>query len=160
MPPAGVKTRTHGDLHLGQVLVAQDDFYVLDFEGEPRRSLEERRRKTSALRDVAGMLRSFDYAAAMGARETSAQGAIDEETAQREADQWLSEADFGFMKGYIGAVDGATARMPDIELERALLRFFMLEKALYEVTYEAANRPTWLDVPVQGILRILDRKGA
>ncbi|WP_031555188.1 maltose alpha-D-glucosyltransferase [Parvularcula oceani] len=156
MEPKGVKTRVHGDLHLGQVLVAQDDFYVLDFEGEPRRALADRRRKTSPLRDVAGMIRSFDYAAAFAARRAIEAGLVDAGEAQAEALRWRDEAGMGFLKGYYAAVEAAGVREPDHAYEHALLRFFTLEKALYEVGYEADNRPDWLPIPAGGVLSILD----
>jgi maltose alpha-D-glucosyltransferase/alpha-amylase len=155
LDPSGTKSRIHGDLHLGQVLVVQDDFYVLDMEGEPGRSLEDRRRKTSPLRDVAGMLRSFDYAAAYASRETVKAGLVGSDQATEEGRRWRDEAGHGFLKGYHAAVEQAGLRNEDRALERYLLRFFTLEKALYEVVYEANNRPDWLEIPVRGVLDIL-----
>lgn len=156
LTPSGYKTRIHGDLHLGQVLVAQDDFAIIDFEGEPGRSLEDRRRKTSPLRDVAGMIRSFDYAAAFAARKAIEAGLVDPEQARAESLRWRDEAGHGFLKGYYAAIEAAGVRDTDREAEHALLRFFILEKALYEVAYEADNRPEWLSIPIGGVLRILD----
>ncbi|MGF1607081.1 MAG: maltose alpha-D-glucosyltransferase [Rhodothalassiaceae bacterium] len=156
LPPSGQKTRVHGDLHLGQVLVAEDDFYLLDMEGEPGRTLEDRRRKTSPLRDAAGMLRSFDYAAAFAARRAADAGLVDLEEAQAEALKWRDEAGMGFLRGYFGAIEEAGVRTTDRDVEHALLRFFTLEKALYEVTYEANNRPDWLAIPTAGVLRLLE----
>ncbi len=145
----GRKTRIHGDLHLGQVLVTQDDFVVLDFEGEPGRDLADRRSKTSPLRDVAGMLRSIDYAAASAARRITEPGLMDEEAARQVVDQWRDEAIGDFLRGYAEEVgeDG---------LDHDLLRFFSLEKALYETVYEAENRPGWIDIPLGGIARLLN----
>ncbi|MBB4659059.1 maltose alpha-D-glucosyltransferase [Parvularcula dongshanensis] len=156
LEPKGLKSRIHGDLHLGQVLVAQDDFYILDFEGEPARALEDRRRKTSPLRDVAGMLRSFDYAAAFAARRASEAGLVDADEARAQSLRWRDEAGMGFLKGYYAAVEAAGVREEDRAFERTLLRFFTLEKALYEVAYEANNRPDWLPIPLGGVLSILD----
>jgi maltose alpha-D-glucosyltransferase/alpha-amylase len=146
----GQKTRIHGDLHLGQVLLAKDDFVILDFEGEPGRSLEERRKKTSPLRDVAGMLRSFDYAAVHAAQTAGEMGILDDDTAQPLAARWRQEVTGHFLEGY-------NRHSPvDPEESGNLLRFFTLEKALYEVIYEAENRPAWVHIPIDGILRLLD----
>jgi maltose alpha-D-glucosyltransferase/alpha-amylase len=144
----GEKTRIHGDLHLGQVLVSQDDFVVLDFEGEPGRDLEDRRAKTSPLRDVAGMLRSIDYAAASASKRMAELGLLDEGLTNQFIDQWREEATHDFLSGYAEEVGGE-------RIDHDLLRFFSLEKALYETVYEAENRPGWIDIPVGGVLRLL-----
>ena len=127
-----VVTRIHGDYHLGQLLARGDGgFSVIDFEGEPARPLEERRRPSSPLRDVAGMLRSFDYAASTAERETGlAAGA------------WLPDARAAFLDGY--------GPNPS-----PLLEAFELEKACYEVRYEAGNRPDWLWLPLAAIERMV-----
>ena len=148
-----VKTRYHGDLHLGQVLVAQDDFVIVDFEGEPGRPMEERRAKSSVLRDVAGMLRSFSYAthAALSRSDAgagaSAQGA-------RALEQWEREATHHFLEGYAKAAQGVGSVPADAVSFRALVNLFLLEKALYEVRYEIANRPDWLAIPVRGLIEL------
>ena len=136
------KTRIHGDYHLGQVLVADNDFYIIDFEGEPARSLNERRRKNSPMKDVAGMIRSFDYARATVLK--SANAAIPEEQVLLTAalDDWLAETAAAFLKGYG-------------EIDQNLLKFFLIDKALYEIVYEASHRPDWLSIPVDGLLNIL-----
>ncbi|MBF0563580.1 MAG: hypothetical protein HQL37_16580 [Alphaproteobacteria bacterium] len=133
-----VKTRLHGDLHLGQFVVADEDFYVLDFEGEPTRPLSQRRAKDTPLRDVAGMLRSFNYAA---------------ETAGG-AGAWETMAAAAFLEGYRATEDAAWPAEP--EAARRLLALLVLEKALYEIAYEAVHRPEWVRVPVAGVVRILD----
>jgi len=144
---AGIRTRIHGDYHLGQVLRTKDDFVLLDFEGEPARSLEERRMKQSPLRDVAGMLRSFSYAAAAGF------GA--QPSTQRDA--WEHAAANAFLEGYHQAVD--TLPHASTEVEATLLRAYLLEKALYEIIYEVNNRPDWIAIPLAGILGLLEISG-
>jgi maltose alpha-D-glucosyltransferase/alpha-amylase len=152
-----LRTRIHGDFHLGQVLVAQGDVYIVDFEGEPVKPLEERRTKASPLRDVAGLLRSFDYATAFAVR--SAPAGLDEEAELRR--QHIVR-DFGpkcqaaFLEAYRAAAYGRPLQV-DPAAERALLQLFVLEKAAYEVCYEAANRPTWITVPVNGLVKIVDQ---
>jgi maltokinase len=133
--------RIHGDYHLGQVLTVQDRGWVLlDFEGEPLRPLAERSRPDLALRDVAGMLRSFDYAG--GSWEHSHPG--------RSARDWVAAAQGAFLDGY------AAAAGRDPRADAALLVAFQLDKALYEVVYEARNRPTWLTIPTAAVGRLLD----
>ncbi len=139
---AGARTRIHGDYHLGQVLRTDDDFVLLDFEGEPARSLEERRAKQSPLRDVAGMLRSFSYAGAAGFGTAV--------SAERSA--WESAASSAFLKGYDEAVAGEGSAGADEQL----LRAYLLEKALYEIVYEVNNRPDWIAIPLSGILDLLN----
>jgi maltokinase len=140
----GQAIRQHGDYHLGQVLWADDDWLLLDFEGEPARPLAERRRKSSPLRDVAGMLRSFAYAA---------------ETRRSRGDasspHWERDARSAFLGAYEAAVDQALLPAAGVAREQ-LLAACELEKALYELRYELDNRPDWVHVPVTGILRLLD----
>ena len=154
-----LKTRVHGDFHLGQVLVAQADAVIVDFEGEPARTLEERRAKGSALRDVAGLLRSFDYAASV-ATATEASGAATAAPNERRAAlfaRWQQEAATAFLAAYREVA--ATAPHPWVppEAEAALLDLFLLEKAAYEVRYEVANRPTWIGVPLRGLAALAQR---
>jgi maltose alpha-D-glucosyltransferase/alpha-amylase len=151
-----VKTRHHGDYHLGQVLVVGNDFQIIDFEGEPARPLQERRRLASPLQDVAGMLRSFDYAAfsplVLG-EDPDTPGPTPEELARFEgpAAAWIEANRRAFLDGYL-AVGGDAAQAGDAEL---LLRAFELDKAVYEVMYEARHRPPWLQIPLGGIRRLL-----
>lgn len=143
-PPA--RQRIHGDLHLGQVLHADTGWLVLDFEGEPLAPVAARSRPDLALRDVAGMLRSIDYAVAVGGAEGVAGGVATPTPADRD---WADEARAGLLAGYFrGADDAATA---------VTLRALEVEKALYEVVYEARNRPTWVRVPLSALDRLLDR---
>jgi maltokinase len=148
--------RIHGDYHLGQVLWTGDRWIAIDFEGEPARSLEERRRLASPLQDVAGMLRSFDYAAfsplVLG-EDPDTPGPSRKELARFEgpAAAWMEASRRAFLDGYL-AVAGDTAQAGDAEL---LLRAFELDKAVYEVMYEARHRPPWLQIPLGGIRRLL-----
>jgi maltose alpha-D-glucosyltransferase / alpha-amylase len=144
-------TRIHGDLHLGQVLVSMEDAIFIDFEGEPARSLEDRRARTSPLRDVAGMLRSFDYAAAMA--ERSLPPAPEQRAPGLALTQRYRELTAAaFVDAYRAAADGVGhGWRNDGDAER-LTTLFLIEKASYEIAYEAANRPDWLSVPVRGLL--------
>ena len=150
-PVVAAKTRTHGDYHLGQVLNTGADFVIIDFEGEPAKLLAERRRKRSPLRDVAGMLRSFHYAA------HSALGGFTEHRAGLEphAERWHERARAAFLDAWIATTAGA----PFVPVEHAeftrLLDAFLLEKALYEIAYELNNRPAWLAIPLRGAVQIL-----
>ncbi|MCK8784047.1 maltose alpha-D-glucosyltransferase [Roseomonas sp. NAR14] len=148
-----LKTRVHGDFHLGQVLVAQGDAVIVDFEGEPARPLEERRAKGSPLRDVAGLLRSFDYAAAVAAQNDGAATLVASQVERRNAllDRFRREASATFLDAYRAVEAAAPVHWSPPESERALLDLFLLEKAAYEVRYEAANRPAWIGVPVRGL---------
>lgn len=148
----GAAIRIHGDLHLAQVLRLQRNWMVLDFEGEPARPLEERRRKSSPLRDVAGMTRSFQYVAAMALRM--------HEEPDRElkvlADAWTVRNVNTFLAGYAD-VDEAHRLLPRARASRdALLSVFELDKAVYEVAYELAHRPELVDLPVLAVERLLD----
>ncbi len=136
--------RHHGDFHLGQVLWTGDDWTVIDFEGEPARSLSERRQKRSPLRDVAGMLRSFAYAAAAAPLLRGAEPPPDFEQRAREE----------FLAGYLDSVDPSLLPPGDEAIGR-LLSVFELEKAVYELRYELDNRPDWIRIPVTGIDRLL-----
>jgi trehalose synthase-fused probable maltokinase len=141
--------RMHGDYHLGQTVRAVDDWVILDFEGEPARPLVERRRKRSPLRDVAGMLRSFSYAAA---------GAVALRGA-RVPEDWVAEARERFLDGYMAAVDPSILPTGEAATNK-LLAIFELERAMYELTYELGNRPDWVPIPVACIGRLLDQAQA
>ncbi|WP_028693667.1 maltose alpha-D-glucosyltransferase [Pseudomonas cremoricolorata] len=157
----GVLIRVHGDLHLGQVLVVQGDAYLIDFEGEPSRPLEERRARHSPFKDVSGVLRSFDYAGAMILRSAAAGELADSErqARQRVARQYLHQS----RQAFIDAYSLATADLPHAWAqsggERAALELFSLEKAAYEITYEAENRPAWLAVPLHGLHGLISTWG-
>jgi maltose alpha-D-glucosyltransferase/alpha-amylase len=151
-PPIGAKTRLHGDLHLQQILIVRDDYLIIDFEGEPQRTLDQRRAKHCALRDVAGMLRSFDYAR-FTALSQAAQGAGEFERIAPLARRWERSVREAFLKSYReGVVAGGLYASDDaFEQARPLLDLFELEKALYELRYEIDNRPDWVGVPLAGI---------
>ena len=140
--------RTHGDYHLGQALWTEDeDWVILDFEGEPARGVPERRRKSSPLRDVAGMLRSFAYAASAAQLQRGIQP----------PESWEDDCRKAFIEGYVAVADPALLPAGEQAIER-LLTVFELEKAVYELRYELGNRPDWLGIPVAGILRMLERE--
>jgi trehalose synthase-fused probable maltokinase len=142
----GKLIRTHGDYHLGQTLWSADDWVIIDFEGEPARSIAERRRKRSPLRDVAGMLRSFAYAASVA----SLVHGVDVPEA------WEDEAREQFLDGYLSTVDVMLLPSGQGAIER-LLAVFELEKAVYELRYELDNRPDWVQIPVAGIQRLVEQ---
>ena len=155
--PTGLKTRLHGDLHLGQVLISQDDFVIIDFEGEPNRPVEQRRAKHSALRDVAGMLRSFDYARHTALHQ-AAQGALELERLEAPARQWERRVREVFLKSYcdVAVAGGLYADEAAFDSALPVLDLFELEKALYELRYEMDNRPDWIGVPLAGIAALAD----
>jgi trehalose synthase-fused probable maltokinase len=145
------RTRVHGDFHLGQVLIAGDDVFIIDFEGEPMRPLTERRGKHLPLRDVAGMLRSFQYAAASVTRAVRA---------DTDAAAWLQACagrmSTTFLGAYAQAIRGCPSFPADLAQATDLLRLFVIEKGLYEIGYELANRPSWAGIPLAGVLAIVD----
>ena len=152
--PGGSKTRLHGDYHLGQVLLAQNDFVITDFEGEPTRPLAERRQKGSVLRDVAGMLRSFNYA-----RHQALAHAITERpdalaSLAEPAVLWERAASEAFLDAYRDAAKGRGS-FGAWEDARELIELFTLEKAFYELAYEVDHRPDWVHVPLAGIHDLL-----
>jgi maltose alpha-D-glucosyltransferase/alpha-amylase len=150
-----LKTRFHGDFHLGQVLAVKNDFFIIDFEGEPTRPLAERRRKNSPLRDLAGMIRSFDYATITAVRQLAEARPAAEQRMMQLAEAWRHRAVDGFRAAYRKAMRGCAAYPASKNVARTMLTFFTLEKAIYEVSYELANRPGWLDIPLRGVLGIL-----
>jgi maltose alpha-D-glucosyltransferase/alpha-amylase len=142
------KTRYHGDYHLGQVLVVEEDFVVIDFEGEPARSLEERRRKHSALKDVAGLLRSFDYAAFVSAAETLEPSGLSPLDLTLSLGELRETACTEFLDGYREIVGGTGWKAA-----RQMLELFLWEKALYELRYELNTRPQWVVIPLHSLER-------
>ena len=155
----GTKIRHHGDFHLGQVLIAKDDAYILDFEGEPRRTLEERRRKAPPARDVAGLLRSIDYAVS-AATERAPNFSQDERTAMApQIRAWGESLAAAFVACYREALGDAPLWPAGQDEASQLLDLFLLEKAFYEVEYELTNRPAWAHIPLEATLRILEQRG-
>jgi maltose alpha-D-glucosyltransferase/alpha-amylase len=150
------KIRVHGDYHLGQVLWAEGDFFILDFEGEPARPIVLRRGKQSPLKDVAGMLRSYSYAAHAGLFAYAAGQPDAFARLAGWAELWETWTTAAFLRGYFGAVGPALFIPPNEAQRDELLRLLVLEKALYELNYELNNRPHWLRIPLAGILNLLD----
>jgi len=153
----GQRIRVHGDYHLGQVLRTGSDFAIIDFEGEPARPASERRLKRSPLRDVAGMLRSFDYATRV-ALTTGIEGGVirseDAEALSPWAQFWSDWVSATFVRSYLDMVDGSPL-LPAADEQSLLLNIFLLEKAIYELGYELNNRPSWSHIPMRGILNLL-----
>jgi maltose alpha-D-glucosyltransferase / alpha-amylase len=152
------RIRCHGDFHLGQVLHAGGDFVIIDFEGEPAVTPDQRRVKRSPLRDVAGMVRSFDYAAWEGLARHVGRGRLRSEG--RKLEPWLRvwhrAASTSYLQAYFRTM-GKSNLLPRSEEHRsALFDAFLLNKAVYELGYELNNRPDWLDIPLQGILRLME----
>ncbi len=152
-----LQTRVHGDFHLGQVLVVQNDAYLIDFEGEPARTMEQRRAKSSPMRDVAGLLRSFDYAAATA---LPGRAAVNPTAINRRAEileRFRLRSGAVFLESYRAVLAEAADKWVSDAGEAALLDLFLLEKAAYEIRYEAANRPTWIGIPMAGLYAIAAR---
>ncbi|MGH7925480.1 MAG: maltose alpha-D-glucosyltransferase [Candidatus Binatus sp.] len=153
-----LRIRTHGDLHLGQILHTGNDFAIIDFEGEPARSLIERRRKRSALRDVAGMLRSFDYASMSVLLEIVRSGTLGERSHaafEPWAQLWQRWVSWAFLRGYLAKAGNSPLVPEDRAGLGVLLDAFVMEKALYELGYELNNRPNWIQIPLEGIAKII-----
>jgi maltose alpha-D-glucosyltransferase/alpha-amylase len=151
--------RGHGDYHLGQVLYTGNDFVLIDFEGEPARPLSERRIKRVALRDVGSMLRSYDYAAEVGRLDVAGRGLVEQDSEAfaglaRWAAFWQRWVGAAFLRGYLDAAKPPFATTPEETAQ--LLPAYLLDKALYEVAYELGSRPELVDVPLRGVITILD----
>ena len=158
-----VRIRTHGDYHLGQVLWTGRDVAIIDFEGEPGRPLSERRHKRSALADVAGMLRSFHYAAFGTLLNPRVGGAVrPEDVARLEpwATTWYATVGAAFLGAYFEAAAGQPFVPHDRAGQVALLELSMLQKVLYELAYELNNRPDWVSIPLRGLLELLGAQEA
>lgn len=159
-PASGNKTRIHGDYHLGQVLVAGTDAMIIDFEGEPGRPLEERRQKTSPMRDVAGMLRSFDYATWSALDRLMTRKTEMPPHVIAAASDWYRRARRDFMSAYTQTAEVGGSFPKDQDAATAQLELFLLQKAFYEINYEAANRPGWIAIPLRGVIDLLSRTNA
>jgi maltose alpha-D-glucosyltransferase/alpha-amylase len=155
---AGLRIRVHGDYHLGQVLRSEEDFIILDFEGEPARSIAERRAKQSPLKDVAGMVRSYSYAAYAALFAFTMHAPDDYPVLEPWAETWQHWAAEAFLSGYRSTI-GEMPIVPSGAAWTTLLRAFMLDKAFYELAYELNNRPDWIRIPLSGI-RNLSAAGA
>jgi maltose alpha-D-glucosyltransferase/alpha-amylase len=151
----GMCTRVHGDFHLGQVLRTKADFVILDFEGEPARPLSERRAKESPLKDVAGMVRSFSYAAYASLMHYSSRRPEDFARLQPIADEWQKQVVQVFLHAYRQTIAGHEI-VPEREADfSALLRMFLWQKVNYELLYELNNRPAWVRIPMAGMLDLM-----
>lgn len=156
----GAKTRIHGDYHLGQVLWTQRGWKILDFEGEPARPLEERREKQSPTKDVAGMLRSFGYAALSVLFERAEPGTEGWRRLQPWGEMWERLARERFLGAYLGKSHEGRFLPADRDGFFSLVHFFEIDKALYEVGYERAHRPEWVRIPLRGIARLIEKEEA
>jgi maltose alpha-D-glucosyltransferase/alpha-amylase len=154
-PFTALRIRIHGDYHLGQVLYTGDDFIITDFEGEPARPLREREHKHCPLKDVAGMLRSFHYAAYAGLFNQGNQGVSSPSEAltvfEPWAQLWYGWVSAAFVQAYLAYVAPASVVPPTRDACQVLLEAYLLEKAVYELRYELNNRPDWVRIPLQGI---------
>ncbi len=151
-----LKTRTHGDYHLGQVLVSENDFVIIDFEGEPARPFSERRLKKSPVKDVAGMLRSFHYSI----YSSLLQGNFTQEeikSLQPKAERWYKIISESFLQSYLNVAAGNAIIPKDQNDFKILLETFILEKAIYELNYELVYRPDWVIIPIEGIKAIMEK---
>ncbi|MDB5615641.1 MAG: trehalose synthase [Devosia sp.] len=157
MQPSGGRSRIHGDYHLGQVLVTDGDVMIIDFEGEPKRSLAERRAKSTPLRDVAGMLRSFHYAAWTALNRYADERGEVPDAVRARADQWRADMSADFVGAYETYIAGASSYPTDPAFADALSGLFLIHKAIYEVGYELANRPDWVEIPLSGIRDLLHK---
>jgi maltose alpha-D-glucosyltransferase/alpha-amylase len=152
---SGQRTRIHGDYHLGQVLRSRSDYVILDFEGEPARTLAERRAKQSPLKDVAGMLRSFSYAAYAGLNAFAQRRPDAAKTLEPWTRLWQNAVSTEFLRAYQQTVSASNPHLiPQPAQAQLLLNAYLLEKALYELLYELDNRPTWVRIPLAGILAL------
>jgi maltose alpha-D-glucosyltransferase/alpha-amylase len=147
--------RHHGDLHLGQVLIVKDDAFIIDFEGEPDRTGDERRAKAPSARDVAGLIRSLDYASRAALQRTVKARPGESVRLERFLDNWRHSVTAAFYAGVREAAGNSRLWPKDDAASDRLLRFFIAEKAIYEIGYELANRPDWLAVPISGALRAI-----
>jgi maltose alpha-D-glucosyltransferase/alpha-amylase len=148
------KIRIHGDYHLGQLVYTGKDFVILDFEGEPARPLSDRKMKRSALRDVAGMMRSFQYAA-YAALWQQALRKEDVPFLERWADLWYRQTSSMFLQSYLKTTTGAMFTPQNSDDLQVMLEAYLLDKAVYEIGYELNNRPGWVLIPIRGIKHIL-----
>ena len=153
-PEPMIKIRCHGDYHLGQVLRVGDDFMILDFEGEPGRSIEERRAEQSPWKDVAGMLRSFDYAAASASLKLADHDELVLAALEPWAREWSASMSAAFLKSYRQTAAAGGLMLGETQTASRLLRRFMVEKLIFEVRYESNYRPSWLRIPLLGLSRL------
>jgi maltose alpha-D-glucosyltransferase/alpha-amylase len=153
-----LRTRIHGDFHLGQILVVTNDAYLIDFEGEPSKPLNVRRSKQSPMRDVAGLLRSFHYAASAADIAYSAGPSVQNNDHKKVLSRFVNDVSEHFLTAYRKVEASSSPKWSgEGNAESALLDLFLLEKSAYEICYEAANRPAWLSIPLSGFVDIIKR---
>lgn len=156
-PVDSFRARIHGDYHLGQVLYTGNDFVIIDYEGEPMRSIGERKTKHSQLRDVAGMIRSFQYAAyAYMLNAVMVQKDRDKDKLERVADVWSNAVTRIYLQSYVERVKGSKIIPSDESSFRILMEAYLSEKAIYEIGYELNNRPDWALIPIKGLIQLLE----
>jgi maltose alpha-D-glucosyltransferase/alpha-amylase len=151
---SGLRIRIHGDYHLGQLLRARGDYVILDFEGEPARSLAERRAKQSPLKDIAGMLRSFSYAAYTSLDHFIQRHPGTAKSLEPWAQLWQNAVSTEFLTTWRSTIAANSHLTPQPLQAHRLLNAYLLEKALYELLYELNNRPAWVRIPLAGILAL------
>ena len=151
-----MKTRIHGDYHLGQVLFTGKDFIIIDFEGEPLRSLSARKLKYSPFRDIAGMLRSFHYAIYMGLLNQEDRYPGTTPLLEPWLEHWYKVVSSRYLKGYLETAKDAEFIPESEEQIMTLIRLFVIEKAVYELDYELNNRPDWIRIPLNGLMKIIE----
>ena len=152
---SSMKTRFHGDYHLGQALFTGNDFIIIDFEGEPDRTISERRHKRSPVRDIAGMIRSFHYAIFNALLKHASVRPEDIAVLEPWTELWYCYVSGIFLESYMKTAENAVFMPGEREETGILLEVFLLEKAVYELGYELNNRPDWLVIPIRGIKQIL-----
>jgi maltose alpha-D-glucosyltransferase/alpha-amylase len=150
------KTRHHGDLHLGQILLVANDFIIIDFEGEPARPLKERIAKFCPLRDVAGILRSFSYAAETARRRVKQDRPEALDLMKTYTKEWEKLAGQNFLDAYLNETQDCISVPNNKRVFKKIVSFLSIEKAVYELNYELANRPDWVEIPVCGLIEKLD----
>jgi len=153
---SAMKIRIHGDYHLGQVLFTGKDFIIIDFEGEPARAMSERRIKRSPLRDVAGMIRSFHYAAHAVLHQHGQLRSEDVQALSEWGQAWYCHVSGVFLHAYLGTVANASFVPKERQDLEIMLDAFLLEKAVYELGYELDNRPDWVEIPLRGIRELVE----
>jgi trehalose synthase-fused probable maltokinase len=153
-----LRVRCHGDYHLGQVLFTGKDFVIIDFEGEPERPVSERRIKASPLRDVAGMLRSLHYVSHAAVRGKTPALFVGHAAipVEKWAAFWYAWSAVSFLQAYLSGAEAGRFLPANRGQVRTLLHAYLLEKALYELRYELNNRPAWVNIPLEGILQLLE----
>lgn len=154
-PIESFRTRIHGDYHLGQVLVCNDDLVIIDFEGEPESTISSRKVKHSPLKDVAGMIRSYHYAVSAKLFNAPETNKLDEKVLQRAADRWYKLMRDTFLEEYLGYFGPLHPLLKNNNEINYLLQFHLLEKAVYELGYELNYRPSWVKIPLKGILDVI-----